>query len=101
VLPRFLALPDGSFFLLGPRGTGKTTWLRRRLPEALWVNLLDPGEYRELSAYPERLRELVEGAPTSQRDASCAFRSAPSFGVLLVRVVDSIKGEARNVESIK
>lgn len=68
VLPRFLPFPDGSFFLLGPRGTGKTTWLRRRLPEALWVNLLDPGEYRELSAYPERLRELVEGAAASRRD---------------------------------
>jgi predicted AAA+ superfamily ATPase len=26
--------------LLGPRGTGKTTWLRKALPKAHWVNLL-------------------------------------------------------------
>jgi len=61
--PRFFRLPSRSFFLLGPRGTGKTTWLRDRLPDALWVNLLQPDVYREMKARPERLRELVLGAP--------------------------------------
>lgn len=28
---RFLQIPDRSCFLLGPRGTGKSTWLRHRL----------------------------------------------------------------------
>ena len=65
-LPRFLPLPQGSFFLFGPRGTGKTTWLRSVLPDALFVDLLKPKEYRRLSARPERLRELVRGtAPGS------------------------------------
>jgi predicted AAA+ superfamily ATPase len=58
---RFCKLPKGSFFLFGPRGTGKTTWLRQVLPDALTVNLLEPETYRELSARPERLRELVAG----------------------------------------
>lgn len=58
---RFFDPPAGSFFLLGPRGTGKTTWLRAALPGALRVNLLDPAEHRELAARPERLRELVLG----------------------------------------
>ena len=58
---RFLSPPDSSFFLFGPRGTGKTTWLRQRLPEALVVNLLEPDIAREMSARPERLRELVLG----------------------------------------
>ena len=60
---RFLRPPEGSFFLFGPRGTGKTTWLREVLPDALVVNLLRPEVYRELSARPERLRELVGGNP--------------------------------------
>lgn len=60
-LGRFFDPPKTSFFLLGPRGTGKTTWLRQRFPEALTVNLLQPEVFRELSARPERLRELVEG----------------------------------------
>jgi predicted AAA+ superfamily ATPase len=59
---RFFELPVGSFFLLGPRGTGKTTLLTHVLPDALFVNLLDPERYRSLSARPERLRELVLGA---------------------------------------
>ncbi|MDE2973486.1 MAG: ATP-binding protein [Gemmatimonadota bacterium] len=60
-LPRFLTLPRGSFFLFGPRGTGKTTWLRAVLPDALVIDLLKPEEYRRLSARPERLRERVLG----------------------------------------
>lgn len=59
---RFFQPPAGSFFLLGPRGTGKSTWLRQRLPHALFVNLLDPEKHRELSARPERLHELIRGA---------------------------------------
>lgn len=47
--------------LLGPRGTGKTTWLRKVLPKAHWVNLpldgtergflLETAIYHELSAH--------------------------------------------------
>jgi predicted AAA+ superfamily ATPase len=59
---RFFDLPLQSCFVFGPRGTGKTTWLRELLPEALHVNLLRPELQRELSARPERLRELIAGA---------------------------------------
>ena len=48
-----------SFFLFGPRGTGKTTWLRHRLPEALFVNLLQSEFYNRLTANPGHLRQLV------------------------------------------
>ena len=48
-----------SFFLFGPRGTGKTTWLRRRLPEAPFINLLRSSFYTPLSAEPGRIRALV------------------------------------------
>jgi predicted AAA+ superfamily ATPase len=67
LIPRFLPIPDRSFFLFGPRGTGKTTWLRAQLPDALFVNLLRPETHREMSARPERLRELVLGNP-NRRD---------------------------------
>lgn len=35
LIQRRYPVPDHSFFLFGPRGTGKTTWLRQVLPEAL------------------------------------------------------------------
>ncbi|MDE0075441.1 MAG: AAA family ATPase [Gammaproteobacteria bacterium] len=63
ILPRFLAAPRGSFFLFGPRGTGKTTWLRAQFPDALVVDLLRAEEFRRFAARPERLRELVHAVP--------------------------------------
>jgi predicted AAA+ superfamily ATPase len=66
VVRRFFPFPSGSAFVFGPRGSGKSTWLRHSLPDALWLNLLQPETYREMSARPERLRQLVEGS--SQRD---------------------------------
>lgn len=60
--PRFLQLPKGHFFLFGPRGTGKSTWLQQQLKaSSLWIDLLDPAQERALQARPESLRELVGG----------------------------------------
>jgi len=42
MLTRQLAPPPGAFFLFGPRGTGKSTWIRSRFPDALRVDLLRP-----------------------------------------------------------
>jgi predicted AAA+ superfamily ATPase len=58
---REIQLPETSFFLFGPRGTGKTTWLREVLPGALWFDLLDPATYGELSLRPERLASRIRG----------------------------------------
>jgi predicted AAA+ superfamily ATPase len=62
-VPRFLAIPEGSCLLLGPRGTGKSTWLTHLLPDSLRVDLLKPDVYRELSARPERLAALAAATP--------------------------------------
>jgi predicted AAA+ superfamily ATPase len=59
-IPRFLTLGRDHFFLLGPRGTGKTLWCANQFPNALRVDLLDPATLRQLMAQPERLRELVD-----------------------------------------
>ncbi len=61
---RRLALPDRSFFLLGPRGTGKTTWLRERLPDARWYNLLLDRELVRLLREPDAFRREVDALPT-------------------------------------
>lgn len=48
--PRLLRAPESSFFLLGPRGTGKSTWLRTHYSKAHWVNLLDESLYQSYLA---------------------------------------------------
>lgn len=60
---KFLHPPARHFFLFGPRGTGKSTWLRRALPRAAWIDLLAPAEHRLYAARPERLRELAAAQP--------------------------------------
>ncbi|MBU4388578.1 MAG: ATP-binding protein, partial [Proteobacteria bacterium] len=49
---RLLRLPERSFFLFGPRGVGKSTWLREVLPAASYFDLLDSSLYLELSQKP-------------------------------------------------
>jgi len=64
---RLFRPPAGSFFLFGPRGTGKSTWVRRAFPRALTIDLLDPETFRAFVARPERLREAVEGRPDARQ----------------------------------
>lgn len=60
---RTFRLPDQSFLLVGPRGTGKTTWLRQALPHAEWFDLLRMGTVLELTRDPERFRARIEARP--------------------------------------
>lgn len=62
-LGRFFQPPEASHFLFGPRGTGKSTYLRRDFADALWVDLLRPEMEQRFAARPDRLRELVDGEP--------------------------------------
>ncbi len=51
--------PSGSetFFLWGPRQTGKSTLLRAAYPDAVWIDLLKSEEYRRYLDNPEYLRQ--------------------------------------------
>src|SRR3954454_18456506 len=81
-LARFFSPPAGHYFLFGPRGTGKTTWLRRAYPDALRLDLLAPDLERQLTARPERFRELVSGARKAEHVVVDEVQRAP--GVLPV-----------------
>lgn len=63
-IPRLLTCPERSFFLFGPRGTGKSTWLKHVLPDALRFDLLDSALYLELSRDPHRLEAMIGDRPT-------------------------------------
>lgn len=50
---------DKSFFLFGPRGTGKTTWVKSSFPSALYLDLLEAGLFNDLLANPQRLETFI------------------------------------------
>jgi len=79
LIERFFPPPSGSFFLFGPRGTGKSTWLKTFGAQAVWVDLLDPETYRTCLANPERLRQLVDGAPQATRVIIDEVQKAPQL----------------------
>ena len=60
---RLLKLPDRSFFLFGPRGVGKTTWLREVLADASFFDLLDSSLYLEFSQSPGNLEAMIGNLP--------------------------------------
>src|SRR3990170_7972617 len=61
VIERLLNLRDllgkKSFFLFGPRQTGKTFWVRRSLGEVKTYDLLDTSVYLALSRSPSRIAQ--------------------------------------------
>jgi predicted AAA+ superfamily ATPase len=60
---RALTIPqDKSFFLFGPRGTGKTTWVKNNFPSALYIDLLEAEIYNELLVNPQRLEKMTGNA---------------------------------------
>ncbi|NGX36366.1 MAG: hypothetical protein K1000chlam1_01211 [Candidatus Anoxychlamydiales bacterium] len=60
---RFFEPPKHSFFLFGPRGTGKSTWLKKHYPESFFIDLNDPETFRFYTAAPERLQQRILDKP--------------------------------------
>jgi uncharacterized protein len=57
---RLLQPPEEkSFFLFGPRGTGKTTWVKSMFPRALYLDLLEAELFNDLLANPQRMGNFI------------------------------------------
>lgn len=52
-------VPKSSFFLFGPRGTGKSTWFKNVLKPDLSIDLLKSSEFLELQRNPSHLEDKV------------------------------------------
>ena len=63
VYPRLSRLPGRSFFLLGVRGVGKSTWARRHLGDALRIDLLDEALYHDYLADPSLFAAELRSVP--------------------------------------
>jgi predicted AAA+ superfamily ATPase len=66
MIPRTLGCPRSSFFLFGPRGTGKSTWIRANFGDAYVVNLLSADAMLRYERDPTQFRAEVLARPTSQ-----------------------------------
>lgn len=64
LIQRLFQPPTQSFFLFGPRGTGKSTLMQSLYQNALWIDLLRPDVFRNYVGRPERLTEIIAANPT-------------------------------------
>jgi len=89
---RFLVAPKQSFFLFGPRGTGKSTWIRENFKDALWIDLLNPEELRYYAAWPERLKETIEAHPEKEIIVIDEVQKAPELLSLVHSLIEQKLG---------
>lgn len=63
---RFFNAPADSFFIFGPRGTGKSTWLKMNYPDAYLIDLLDDRTFRNYISDPGRIQQVVQANPNKR-----------------------------------
>jgi len=66
ILSRIIKAPEQSFFLLGPRGSGKSIWLRATFPDAHVIDLLSEETYQRLLANPGHFADELRAVPTGR-----------------------------------
>ena len=90
-IPRWLDLPGllrkRSYFLLGPRQTGKTALIRHLLPTVRVYDLLDTSVYLALSRAPGRIAEEI--GPTEQVVVIDEIQRLPDLLNEVHRLIDS------------
>ncbi len=92
LVERLFIEPEQSYFLFGPRGTGKSTLIKARHPQALYINLLLSSVRRELQTRPEGLLERVRAQPRGQTIVIDEIQKIPEL-LSLVHVLIEEKKE--------
>lgn len=95
-ITRFFQCPSQSFFLFGPRGTGKSLWTQHQFGQALRLDLLEPDIFRSYGSRPERLKELVEGNPQVRQMVINEVQKVPE----LLNVIHHLMEKRREVQFI-
>lgn len=89
---RFSKDPEQSYFLFGPRGTGKSTWMREHYRDAIWIDCLDPEISRLLTAFPEKLEEMIKADPAKKRVVIDEIQRVPDVLTVVHKLIEQKKG---------
>jgi predicted AAA+ superfamily ATPase len=71
--------PPQTFFLWGPRQTGKSSLLREAFPDATWIDLLRTDDFVRYRTRPALLREELLEAPRSRIVVIDEVQKAPAL----------------------
>lgn len=85
-----------SFFLFGPRGTGKSTWVKKHYPDAFYIDLLLADTRRKYNANPELLIKEVQALQKDSQVIVDEIQKAPD----LLSIIHALIEEKREIQFI-
>jgi len=89
---RLFLEPKQSYFLFGPRGTGKSTMVIQRHPGALLINLLRADVRYQYLAHPEKLLDVVRAQSSGQTIIIDEIQKAPALLSLVHMLIEEKRG---------
>jgi predicted AAA+ superfamily ATPase len=92
LISRLFTAPKESYFLFGPRGTGKSTWLRQNYPNAIYIDLLNQEVFRTYLARPERLGDVISASSQTKTVILDEIQKVPSLLDEVHRLMESAIG---------
>jgi predicted AAA+ superfamily ATPase len=88
---RLLKKPAGSVLLLGPRGTGKSTWIRRNFSDAVRYDLLDTREALRFERNPSLLFNELKALPEGSLVVLDEIQKVPALMNEVHRCMESLR----------
>lgn len=89
---RYFHPSDDSYFLFGPRGTGKSTLIREFYPNGILIDLLDPEKARLYTTSPNRFKELVYANPDKQTFIIDEVQKVPELLSIVHQLIEEKQG---------
>jgi uncharacterized protein len=87
-IERVFQEPEESYFLFGPRGTGKSTMVEMRHPNALLIDLRLADVRYNLTANPDQLLELVGGQPEGSTIVIDEIQKVPELLSIVHKLIE-------------
>ncbi|MCK4827532.1 ATP-binding protein, partial [bacterium] len=75
----------------GPRGTGKSTWLKMTYPDAMMIDLLSSRLFLSYSSDPERLVDVIVGNPDKKTFVIDEIQRVPELLPLVHKLIEADK----------